>query len=115
MDASAPKHFRNWKVATLKQVATLKLVVTLRQVTKYGHVYFVPLKGVSTGPESTERFSGGPDLAQNWDFSGFLAVSGLSFDRLIYNRQEWHSRIKALLSARSGISADGPVVEIPNF
>ena len=28
-------------------------------LTVYGHVYFVPLKGISTGPESTERFSGG--------------------------------------------------------
>ena len=54
-------------------------------------------------------------MVQNRDFSGFLAVSGLSLDRLIYPRKEWHSRIKALLSARSGISADGPVVEIPNF
>ena len=54
-------------------------------------------------------------MTQNFDFSSFLAVSGLSLDRLIYPRQEWHSRIKALLSARSGISADGPVVEIPNF
>ena len=34
----------------------------------YGHVYFVSLKGVSAGPESAERFSGGPDLAENYVF-----------------------------------------------
>ena len=54
-------------------------------------------------------------MIPNLDFSGFLAVSGLFHDRLIYPRKQWHSRIKALLSARSGISADGPAVEIPNF
>ena len=48
-------------------------------------------------------------------FAGFLAVSGLSHDRLIYPRKEWHSRIKAHVSARSGIFATGPVVEIPIF
>ena len=52
---------------------------------------------------------------QNWDFSCFFAVSGLSHDHLIYPRKEWHSRIKAHVSARSGIFATGPVVEIPSF
>ena len=60
--------------------------------------------------------SGGPEKWSKTEiFEVFLAVSGLSTDRLIYPRKQWHSRIKALLSARSGISADGPVVEIPNF
>ena len=61
----------------------------------------------------------GSDGAENGPtlgfFSGFLAVSGLLIDHLIYPRKQWHSRIKALLSARSGISADGPLVEILNF
>ena len=44
----------------------------------YGHVYFVPLKGIPTGPESTERFGRGPDpdLARKAGFLNFFGHIG---------------------------------------
>ena len=42
--------------------------------TIHGHVYFVSLKGIPTGPESTERFGRGPDpdLARKARFFNFF-------------------------------------------
>ena len=44
----------------------------------YGGVYFVPLKGIPTGPESTERFGRGPDpdLARKAGFLNFFSHFG---------------------------------------
>ena len=43
---------------------------------RYGHVYLVTLKGISTGQESTERFSGGGLIWPKLRFLNFFGHFG---------------------------------------
>ena len=56
----------------------LRILRLLKVLCVYGGVYFVSLKGIYTGPESTEWFGWGPDpdLAEKFGFLNFFGHLG---------------------------------------
>ena len=83
----------------------------------HGRVYFASLKGIYTGPESTERFAGGliliwPENCVFFNFFGHLGPVGRPMEGLV---DFDHTNFSRRIHPRHPDFLPGPDVEILTF